>query len=153
MLGCHCVAGNYTNFDVAIYIPVNVVKSFEDPQKLQDDWNRISSQLKVDKVYIEVQRDRQTNSDALLEQVKKFFLDRNVQVAGGMALSDGGMADNSNLFATPTRKTARSSKARHNWPRGILTKSSRTISFLTRRRTTRTSPRKEKKVGRNSAWA
>src|SRR5208283_4898142 len=28
--------------------------------------------------------------DALLEQVKKFFLDRGVRVAGGMALSDGG---------------------------------------------------------------
>jgi hypothetical protein len=85
-----CCAGNYTNFDVAIYIPVNVVKSFEDPQKLQDDWDRIRRQLKVDKVYIEVQRDRNTNSDATLEQVKKFFLDHGVRVAGGMALSDGG---------------------------------------------------------------
>jgi hypothetical protein len=85
-----CLAGNYTNFDVAIYIPVGAVRSFEDPQKLQDDWNQISSQLKVDKVYIEVQRDRQLADDALLERVKKFFLDRGVRVAGGMALSDGG---------------------------------------------------------------
>ena len=54
-----CRAGNYTNFDVAIYIPVGVVQSFADPQKLADDWARISRQLKVDKVYIEVQRDRQ----------------------------------------------------------------------------------------------
>jgi hypothetical protein len=91
VLGCNCLAGNYTNFDVAVYIPVSIVKSFEDPQRLQDDWNLISRQLKVDKVYIEVQRDHQTNSDALLEQVKKFFLDRGVQVAGGMALSDGSV--------------------------------------------------------------
>jgi hypothetical protein len=90
-LGGRCVAGNYTNFDVAIYIPVNVVHSFEDPQKLQDEWKVISSQLKVDKVYIEVQRDRQTNSDVLLEQVKQFFLERGVRVAGGMALSDGSI--------------------------------------------------------------
>ncbi|HEV2438299.1 MAG TPA: hypothetical protein VG077_20105 [Verrucomicrobiae bacterium] len=83
-------AGNYTNFDVAIYIPVGVVRSFENPQKLQDDWDRISAQLKVDKVYIEVQRDRDLASDELLERVKKFFLDRGVRVAGGMALSDGG---------------------------------------------------------------
>ena len=96
--GVNCFAGNYTNFDVAIYIPVNVVKSFEDPQKLQDDWNRISHQLKVDKVYIEVQRDRQTNSDALLEQVKKFFLDHGVQVAGGMALSDGSIGGQFKTF-------------------------------------------------------
>ena len=85
-----CRAGNHTNFDVAIYIPVGVVRSFEDPQKLQDDWDRINAQLKVDKVYIEVQRDRQRAGDELLEQVKKFFLDRGVRVAGGMALSDGG---------------------------------------------------------------
>ena len=85
-----CVAGQYTNFDVAIYIPVGVVLSFENPGKLQDDWNRISSQLKVDKVYIEVQRNRDLASDELLERVKKFFLDHNVRVAGGMALSDGG---------------------------------------------------------------
>jgi len=85
-----CSAGNYTNFDVAIYIPVSVVRSFEDPEILSNDWNRISCQLKVDKVYIEVQRDRNLASDALLESVKKSFLDRGVRVAGGMALSDGG---------------------------------------------------------------
>jgi hypothetical protein len=83
-------AGNYTNFDVAIYIPVGVVKSFENPENLTNDWDRIRRQLKVDKVYIEVQRDRNLAADALLESVEKFFLDRGVRVAGGMALSDGG---------------------------------------------------------------
>ena len=85
-----CAAGQYTNFDVAIYIPVGVVRSFEDPEILTNDWNRIRSQLKVDKVYIEVQRNRLLAGDPLLEQVKKFFLDRGVRVAGGMALSDQG---------------------------------------------------------------
>ena len=85
-----CFGGNYTNFEVAIYIPVGVVRSFEDPKKLQDDWNRISAQLKVDKVYIEVQRNRDLAGDELLESVKTFFLDHGVRVAGGMALSDGG---------------------------------------------------------------
>jgi len=85
-----CLAGNYTNFDVAIYIPVGAVQSFDDPEVLTNDWTRISSQLKVDKVYIEVQRNRQLAGDELLERVKKFFLDRGVRVAGGMALSDGG---------------------------------------------------------------
>ena len=46
--GDHCLAGNYTNFAVSIYIPVNVVNSFSDPQKLADDWLRISRQAKVD---------------------------------------------------------------------------------------------------------
>jgi hypothetical protein len=84
-------AGNYTNFDVAIYIPVGVVQSFENPQKLADDWTRISRQLKVDKVYIEVQRDRNVAGAATLESVKKFFVDHGVKVAGGMAASDGSI--------------------------------------------------------------
>jgi hypothetical protein len=84
-------AGQYTNFAVAIYIPVNVVQSFANPQKLADDWARISRQMKVDKVYIEVQRDRRLLDDNLAESVKKFFLDHGVQVAGGMALSDGSI--------------------------------------------------------------
>jgi hypothetical protein len=83
-------AGQYTNFDVAVYIPVNIVRSFGDSGKLSNEWVRISSQVKVDKVYIEVQRDRNLAGDDLLEQVKKFFLDKGVRVAGGMALSDGG---------------------------------------------------------------
>src|SRR5208283_465191 len=90
LLPCLCQAGNYTNFDVAIYIPVGVVQTFAEPGKLQADWDRIHCQLKVDKVYIEVQRNRNLASDALLETVKKFFLDRGVRVAGGMALSEGG---------------------------------------------------------------
>lgn len=81
---------SYRNFAVAIYIPASVVHSFEDPQKLQNDWNVISSQLKVDKVYIEAQRDHLTNSDVLLDSVKQFFLNHGVRVAGGMALSNGG---------------------------------------------------------------
>jgi len=101
-----CLAGNYTNFDVAIYIPVRVVQSFENPQKLQDDWDRISAQLKVDKVYIEVQRDRDVASDALLERVKKFFLDRGVRVAGGMALSDGGFGQFKSFCYTDPRDRA-----------------------------------------------
>jgi hypothetical protein len=85
-----CAAGQYTNFNVAIYIPVAVVRSFEDPAKLASDWDRISSQLKVDKVYIEVQRNRLLAGDDLLAKVKQFFLSRGVRVAGGMALSDTG---------------------------------------------------------------
>jgi hypothetical protein len=86
-----CHAGNYTNFSVAVYIPINVVQSFDQPQKLQADWDCIRRQLKVDKVYIEVQRDRRLLSGEQTERVKKFFLDRGVKVAGGMALSDGNI--------------------------------------------------------------
>jgi hypothetical protein len=86
-------AGNYANFSVAVYIPINVVQSFDQPGKLQADWEVIHRQLKVDKVYIEVQRDRRLLTDEQAERAKQFFLDHGVQVAGGMALSernDGG---------------------------------------------------------------
>ena len=83
-------AGQYTNFSVAIYIPAAIVQSFDDSAKLDNEWTRIRSQLKVDKVYLEVQRNRVLVDDALLERVKRFFLGNGVQVAGGMALSDEG---------------------------------------------------------------
>ena len=85
-------AGNYTNFSVAIYIPINVVQSFDQPQKLEADWDCIHRQLKVDKVYIEVQRDRRLLTDEQAEHAKKFFLNHGVRVAGGMALSDGSIS-------------------------------------------------------------
>ena len=87
-----CRAGNYTNFSVAVYIPINVVQSFDQPQKLQADWDCIHGQLKVDKVYIEVQRDRRLLTDEQTERAKTFFLAHGVRVAGGMALSDGSIA-------------------------------------------------------------
>jgi len=89
-------AGNYQNFDVAVYITVREVNSFADPKVLQAQWDLISSQVKVDKVYIEVHRDRMMADDALLEKVKKFFTDRGVKVAAGSAFTDS----EANLFAT-----------------------------------------------------
>jgi hypothetical protein len=81
-------AGNYQNFGVAVYITVGTVKTFADPKVLQSQWDVITSQVRVDKVYIEVQRDRVLADDKLLEDVKKFFVDRGVQVAAGSAFSD-----------------------------------------------------------------
>jgi len=81
-------AGNYQNFGVAVYIPVQIVRTFADPKVLESQWELISSQVRVDKVYIEVHRDRVLADDKLLEDVKKFFTDRGVQVAGGSAFSD-----------------------------------------------------------------
>ena len=79
--------GRYQNFAVAVYIPVRVVKRFAEPGRLETEWTRISSQLKVDKVYIEVQRDRDLADETLIERVKKFFLDHGVRVAGGITFT------------------------------------------------------------------
>ena len=81
-------AGQYQNFAVAIYVPVGIVRSLADPARLNSEWERISSQLKVDKVYIESERDRVLADDATLEALKKFFAEHGVRVAGGITFSD-----------------------------------------------------------------
>ncbi len=86
----NCVAGQYHNFDVSVYMVVNTVRRLgQDTALLSNQWHRISSQLKVDKVYIEAQRNRTVATDDELEAVKKFFVERGVKVAGGACLSDG----------------------------------------------------------------
>lgn len=80
--------GKYQNFAVSIYIPIQVVNSFAQPARLEREWQIISSQLKVDKVYIESQRSREVATDAQLERVKQFFLSKGVRVAGGITYSD-----------------------------------------------------------------
>ena len=80
-------AEQYKNFRVAVYIPVAVVKQMQDPQWLQSSWDTISRQVKVDKVYIETYRSRQIADEQLIEQVKKFFSEHGVQVAGGIAFT------------------------------------------------------------------
>jgi hypothetical protein len=80
-------ADQYKNFRVSIYIPVFVVKQMQDPKWLQTSWDTISHQLKVDKVYIETYRSHQIADEQTLEQIKKFFTDHGVQVAGGIAFT------------------------------------------------------------------
>lgn len=84
-------SGQYKNFRVAIYIPAAVVDKMKDRQWLQNSYDTISSQLKVDKVYIETHRDRLTVDERLLEQVKKFFRDHGVQTAGGITFTTAPM--------------------------------------------------------------
>ena len=90
-------AGQYTNFSVSIYLVGNS-RMYDNLPALSNNWMRIKSQLKVDKIYIEVQRDRNVATDESLEKVKKFFLDQGVKVAGGMALSDGSIGGQFKTF-------------------------------------------------------
>ena len=84
----------HDHFRVAIYIPVFVVDQMKDPAWLQKSWEEISSQLKVDKVYIESYRSGDLADDALLQSVKHFFVAHGVAVAGGIAFT----AQESNQF-------------------------------------------------------
>jgi hypothetical protein len=90
LLPASAPAGQYTNFEVAVYMVVGTVRQLaQNPADLSNQWQRITNQLPVDKVYIEAQRDRTLATDQELETVKKFFVDRGVKVAGGTCFSDG----------------------------------------------------------------
>lgn len=80
-------ANGYTSFKVAVYVPEYVVEQMKDPQYLQSTWETISGQVKIDKVYLETYRSGRTADNALLDQVKEFFLARGVEVAGGIGLT------------------------------------------------------------------
>jgi hypothetical protein len=77
-------------FKVAVYIPVFQVQRMKDPAYLESSWNEISSQVRVDKVYIESYRSGTLADGALLEQVKAFFKAHGVETAGGIAYAAGG---------------------------------------------------------------
>jgi hypothetical protein len=80
----------HDQFRVAVYIPVFVVQRMKDSAYLQKSWDELSSQVKVDKVYIETYRSGTIADDALLESVKAFFTSRGVEVAGGIAYVGSG---------------------------------------------------------------
>jgi len=83
-------APRYDQFRVAVYIPVSVVERMKDPAYLERSWDELTSQVHVDKVYIESYRSGVFADDALLEAVKGFFAAHGVEVAGGIALAAGG---------------------------------------------------------------
>ncbi len=82
--------GKYENFRVAIYVVVGSTKRLADPATRDAEFARVSHQLKFDKVYIEVYRNRLFATDEEIESVKKFFEAHGIQVAGGITLAAGG---------------------------------------------------------------
>ncbi len=90
--------GRYRSFAVAIYVTVAQTQRLADPQTFAREFDRISSQLKFDKVYVEGYRDRSFATDAELEAVKRAFAARGVRVAGGVTLSAGGQGGQFGTF-------------------------------------------------------
>src|SRR5438132_9624580 len=82
--------GKYQNFRVAIYVVVNATQKLSDPAEFAREYDRVSRQLKFDKVYVEVYRNHQFASDDQIEAVKTFFRDKGIVVAGGVTLAAGG---------------------------------------------------------------
>src|SRR6266852_6098033 len=88
--GADASTGHYKNFKTAIYIVVNATKSFADPKRLQQEFDRTMAQVKFDKVYLEVYRDKQFADESSLDGTIQFFKDHGVEVWGGITLSAGG---------------------------------------------------------------
>lgn len=84
-LFCSLPAGaKHKNFTVSVYVRAYEVEKMKDDAWLEHTWNIISSQLDVDKIYLETHRDMLLVDDATLEKAKQFFLKRGLEVAGGI---------------------------------------------------------------------
>ena len=74
----------HKNFKVSVYVRAYEVEKMKDSQWLESSWKTISSQLDVDKIYLETHRDLLIVDDATLEKAKKFFQKQGIEVAGGI---------------------------------------------------------------------
>ncbi len=88
---------HYKNFRVAVYVTVDSTLRLADPQIREREFERVTSQMHIDKIYLEVYRSRQFATDAQIESVKRFFLQHGVQVSGGITLAAG---ESSRQFGT-----------------------------------------------------
>ena len=85
MIVCQAIfAGNYKSFKVSVYTRAYEVEKMKDLHWLDSTWTIISNQLKVDKIYLETHRDLLIVPDETLEQAKKFFRDKGIEVGGGI---------------------------------------------------------------------
>lgn len=89
-------AGNYRNFKVAVYARAYEVREMNNLKKLDSIWTMITQQVKVDKIYLETHRDKIVVDDKTLEEAKKYFVARGVEVAGGITYT----MDERNHFET-----------------------------------------------------
>ena len=74
----------HQNFKVSVYVRAYEVEQMADAEWLESTWKTISSQLDVDKIYLETHRDLHLVDDATLEKAKAFFLSKGIEVAGGI---------------------------------------------------------------------
>ncbi len=84
LLACAAHAGQYKNFDVAVYFRAYEVRDMNDLDGLASQWAVLERQLKVDKVYLETHRDLVMPGEAAVVAAKRFFQDRGIRTAGGI---------------------------------------------------------------------
>jgi hypothetical protein len=86
----------YEHFKVAVYCRAYEVKEMADPAWLESRWKELSSQVHVDKIYLETHRDLLIVDSKTLQAAKAFFASKGLEVAGGITYT----IDESNRFET-----------------------------------------------------
>ena len=76
--------GKYQNFKVSTYIRAQDVARMADEKFLNETWETVSSQVDLDKIYLETHRDAFTVDEKTMLKVKKFFLSKGLEVGGGI---------------------------------------------------------------------
>ena len=80
-------AGKYQNFKVSTYIRAQDVAHMDDEKFLKSTWETVSSQVDLDKIYLETHRDAFIVPEKTLTKVKKFFLSKGLEVGGGITFT------------------------------------------------------------------
>ena len=74
----------FKNFKVSTYIRAQDIARMDDDKFLKDTWETVSSQVDLDKIYLETHRDAFIVPERTLLKVKKFFLQKGLEVGGGI---------------------------------------------------------------------
>ena len=77
-------AGHYKSFKVSSYIRAQDVARMADKHFRDSLWNIVSSQIDLDKIYIETHRDSFIVDEATLTTVIRFFRDKGLEIGGGI---------------------------------------------------------------------
>ncbi len=77
----------YRNFSVAIYIPVASTRQLADPKVLQQQFDRVWSQVHFNRVYLEDYRSGVFADPASLDRIARFFRAHGITVDGGLTLT------------------------------------------------------------------
>jgi hypothetical protein len=86
----------YKNFTASVYVRAYEVREMSDQKKLEESWNLISQQVKIDKIYLETHRDKIIVDEKTLENAIRFFKSKGLKVAGGITFT----MDEGNNFET-----------------------------------------------------
>ncbi len=74
----------FQNFKVSTYVRAQDVARMADDKFLNHTWETVSSQVDLDKIYLETHRDAFTVDEKTMAKVKKFFLSKGLEVGGGI---------------------------------------------------------------------